>query len=118
MCLHYKKPILLIEFDADKSFALQGKYSLTDEINSNDVSSRLTLLTLHFPRLRILWCQSPYATAEIFTELKLNQLEPNIESAKAITNETESELIISKYSVAPKNLLLKMPGVTEKNCFN
>ena len=27
---------------------------------------------MHFPRLRILWCQSPYATAELFEELKVN----------------------------------------------
>merc|ERR1712170_244425 len=59
MTRYYKRPVLLIEFDANKPFALQGKYSLSNELNSNDTMSRLTLLTLHFPRLRILWCQSP-----------------------------------------------------------
>ena len=44
---------------------------MSGEINSNDTISRLTLLTMHFPRLRILWCQSPYATAELFEELKV-----------------------------------------------
>ncbi len=49
----------------------QGKYQLSAELNSSDTQSRLTLLTLHFPRLRVLWCQSAYATAEIFEQLKV-----------------------------------------------
>jgi DNA excision repair protein ERCC-4 len=49
----------------------QGKQVLSPELNSTDTISRLTLLTLHFPRLRVLWCQSPYATAELFHEIKV-----------------------------------------------
>ena len=36
----------------------------------------MILLTLHFPKLRILWCSSPNETAEIFEEY----LENNIQS--------------------------------------
>ena len=57
--------------------ALQDRHS--QEINSQDTTSRLTLLTLHFPRLRILWCQSAYATAELFDELKVGALLPHLE---------------------------------------
>ena len=38
-----------------------------------DVTSRLQLLTLHFPKLRIVWSPGPYATGEIFAELKGRQ---------------------------------------------
>ncbi|KAK2554945.1 DNA repair endonuclease XPF [Acropora cervicornis] len=49
---------------------LEVKSSLSSEVSVNDISSKLTLLTLHFPKLRILWCHSPYATAELFDDLK------------------------------------------------
>jgi len=51
----------------------QGKYPLGSDVSMQETQSRLTLLTMHFPRLRILWCQSPYATAELFEELKVSQ---------------------------------------------
>ncbi|KAK2724192.1 hypothetical protein QYM36_000899, partial [Artemia franciscana] len=37
---------------------------------TQDITARLQLLTLHFPKLKIIWSPSPYATAEIFEELK------------------------------------------------
>lgn len=41
----------------------------------NDITSKLQLLTLHFPKLRLVWSPSPFATAELFHELKvLNKL--------------------------------------------
>ena len=51
---------------------VQDKFPISAEISTNDTISRLTLLTLHFPKLRILWCQSPYATAELIEELKVS----------------------------------------------
>jgi len=53
---------------------VQEKYPISGGINSNDAVSRLTLLTMHFPRLRLLWCPSPYTTAELFDELKVCSL--------------------------------------------
>ena len=52
-------------------YHFKDKFPLSNDISSNDVVSRLALLTLHFPKLRILWCQSPHATAELFEELKV-----------------------------------------------
>ena len=49
----------------------QGKYQMSNDVSMQETTSRLTLLTMHFPKLRILWCQSPYATAELFEELKV-----------------------------------------------
>lgn len=48
----------------------------------NNIISKLSLLVLHFPRLRIIWSRSLHATAEIFAALKANQDEPD--EAKAI----------------------------------
>lgn len=44
-------------------------------MSTNDISSKLILLTMHFPRLRIVWSPSPYATAQLFEELKVLQFQ-------------------------------------------
>ena len=62
MTRFYTRPMLLIEFDQNKPFALQGKYYLSKDIASSDLVQRLQLLTIHFPKLRILWSPSPHAT--------------------------------------------------------
>ncbi|NWR32384.1 XPF endonuclease, partial [Tachuris rubrigastra] len=116
MCRYYKRPVLLIEFDPNKSFSLIPRGSLQQEISSNDVTSKLTLLTLHFPKLRILWCPSPHATAELFEELKQNHPQPDAETAMAVTADSETLPESDKYNPGPQDFLLKMPGVNAKNC--
>ncbi|XP_064318121.1 DNA repair endonuclease XPF [Phalacrocorax carbo] len=116
MCRYYKRPILLIEFDPKKSFSLIPRGSLHQEISSNDVTSKLTLLTLHFPKLRILWCPSPHATAELFEELKQNHPQPDAETAMAVTADSEILPESDKYNPGPQDFLLKMPGINAKNC--
>ncbi|NXN07541.1 XPF endonuclease, partial [Indicator maculatus] len=116
MSRYYKRPILLIEFDPSKPFSLIPRGSLHQEISSNDITSRLTLLTLHFPKLRILWCPSPHATAELFEELKQNHPQPDAETAMAITADSEILPESDKYNPGPQDFLLKMPGINAKNC--
>ncbi|NWQ93033.1 XPF endonuclease, partial [Burhinus bistriatus] len=116
MSRYYKRPILLIEFDPNKSFSLIPRGSLHQEISSNDVTSKLTLLTLHFPKLRILWCPSPHATAELFEELKQNYPQPDAETAMAVTADSEILPESDKYNPGPQDFLLKMPGINAKNC--
>ncbi|XP_075370918.1 DNA repair endonuclease XPF isoform X2 [Mycteria americana] len=116
MSRYYKRPILLIEFDPNKSFSLIPRGSLHQEISSNDVTSKLTLLTLHFPKLRILWCPSPHATAELFEELKQNHPQPDAETAMAVTADSEILPESDKYNPGPQDFLLKMPGINTKNC--
>lgn len=78
MCKHYKTACLLIEFDPDKSFALVSQRDLLDDISSKSILSRLCLLILHFPRLRLLWSRGPHSTADLFLSLKSkNQEEPD-----------------------------------------
>ncbi|KFM80672.1 DNA repair endonuclease XPF, partial [Stegodyphus mimosarum] len=79
MCRLYKKPILLIEFDQNKAFSLQGKYYFNN--STQNVVSKLILLTCHFPELRILWCPSPYSTAEMFELLKMKKEQPDEKKA-------------------------------------
>ncbi|XP_051488253.1 DNA repair endonuclease XPF [Apus apus] len=116
MSRYYKRPILLIEFDPNKPFSLIPRGSLHQEISSNDITSKLTLLTLHFPKLRILWCPSPHATAELFEELKQNYPQPDAETAMAVTADSEILPESDKYNPGPQDFLLKMPGINAKNC--
>ncbi|XP_054454960.1 DNA repair endonuclease XPF [Anoplopoma fimbria] len=116
MTRYYKKPVLLIEFDPAKPFSLMARSDFRHEISSNDISSKLTLLTLHFPRLRILWCPSPHATAELFVDLKQGRSEPDAAAAQAVT--AESDMVAESadlYNPGPYDFLLKMPGVNVKN---
>ncbi|GIL92347.1 hypothetical protein Vretifemale_19875, partial [Volvox reticuliferus] len=84
MCRHYARPLLLIEFDADRQFGLQSPAELGDEIDPKNVISKLTLLTLHFPKLRLIWSRSPHATADLFAVLKSNQEEPDPAAAALV----------------------------------
>lgn len=113
---YYRKPVLLIEFDPAKPFSLMARSDFRHEISSNDISSKLTLLTLHFPRLRILWCPSPHATADLFLDLKQGRSEPDATAAQAVT--AESDMVAESaalYNPGPYDFLLKMPGVNTKN---
>lgn len=44
---------------------------------ASSLISKLTLLVLHFPRLRVIWSRSLHASADIFRALKSNQDEPD-----------------------------------------
>lgn len=115
MTRFYKRPILLIEFDPNKSFSLQAKSSLSSEVSFNDISSKLSLLTLHFPKLRILWCHSPYATAELFDEMKVNDPEPDAQTAMAIGSDPTTTATDITYNMGPQDFILKLPGINFKN---
>ncbi|KAJ3035702.1 hypothetical protein HDV00_003463 [Rhizophlyctis rosea] len=114
MSVHYKMPVLLIEFDRDKAFSLVTAGEVRGDISGWDVGSRLTLLVLSFPKLRIIWSSSPEATAEIFEDLKKNQEEPKMEEAMAVGVENV-ETVESAYSITPSNVLRSLPGINSKN---
>jgi DNA excision repair protein ERCC-4 len=61
---------LLIEFDENRPFCLQPEADFGDDIRQGSISSRLVLLTLHFPSLRLLWSRSPHTTALLFERVK------------------------------------------------
>ncbi|KIJ56197.1 hypothetical protein M422DRAFT_198890 [Sphaerobolus stellatus SS14] len=136
MCVHYKQPILLIEFEEHKSFSLEtvsemksyvkptGKYPIkkkqTDPSLPGEapafasIQSKLVLLTLTFPRVRVIWSSSPYATAQIFNDLKLNNPEPDLSTAVAVGVEDDANLGAG-WNLAAEELLRTLPGMTAKN---
>lgn len=106
-----------------KSYAKPtGKYptkkkpeTQTDEaLSMTSVQSKLVLLTLSFPRLRIVWSSSPYSTAEIFNDLKANHPEPDASRAVAIGADDDPE-VGAGVNQAAEELLRSLPGVTAKN---
>ena len=117
MTRFYAKPMLLIEFDQNKPFALQGKYYLSRDIASTDITARLQLLTIHFPKLRILWSPSPHATAELFEELKKGRAEPDAAKAAAMSFDFIDDYNVDKYNPSVRDFVSKLPGITSKNIF-
>eukprot|EP00160_Parvularia_atlantis_P001256 Unigene11012_Nuclearia_a/m.33656 Unigene11012_Nuclearia_a/g.33656 ORF Unigene11012_Nuclearia_a/g.33656 Unigene11012_Nuclearia_a/m.33656 type:complete len:158 (-) Unigene11012_Nuclearia_a:18-491(-) len=113
MCKHYHNAVLLIEFDQNKQFALQAVHDIKDDISPLAVSSKIALLTIHFPRLRVIWSTSPFQTAEIFELLKKNSAQPDEHAAAEIG--AESDAINSDYNIVPQEVLQHLPGVTGHN---
>jgi len=125
MLLHYKSPMLLIEFDQNKSFTLEpfadlsGSHSSVSASNaSSDLQSKLVLLTLAFPRLRIIWSSSPYQTAEIFESLKTQQEEPDPIAAVRVGLDNDMSAEDQAFNREPQDMLRVVPGVTSKNLKN
>lgn len=151
MSVHYKQPVLLIEFEENKAFSLEVcpfhphlparinhpiqavseaaktyiKHSTKNPPKKAGISaesdrappsiqSKLVLLTLHFPRVRIIWSSSPYATTGIFNDLKANHPEPDPSRAIAIGAEEDPE-VGAGLNAAAEELLRCIPGVTAKN---
>ncbi|RDW72607.1 ssDNA endodeoxyribonuclease RAD1 [Aspergillus mulundensis] len=154
MTQHYKSPLLLIEFDENKSFTFDAFTSattpgttfltdfgfsssgtLTTSLSSSSAlinpsapksaQHLLVLLTLAFPRLKIIWSSSPYQTAEIFAELKKNAPEPDPVRAVQIgldvdiTEDTGSGDVMTAsgiehrtFNLLPQEMLRAVPGVS------
>lgn len=114
MTQYYKTPILLIEFDEGKSFSLTSLSDMKENITATDLSSKLVLLTLTFPKVKIIWSSSPHETAKIFQELKRTEDEPDAEKAVLVGAENADEAE-STHNMKPQDILRSMPGVTSKN---
>ncbi|VBB73513.1 Putative DNA repair protein rad16 [Podospora comata] len=132
MFQHYQNPMLLIEFDQNKSFTLEPFADLSGSISSlnsanageKDLQSKIVLLTLAFPKLRIIWSSSPYETAEIFERLKSQEKEPDpIAAVRAGLNdgddvEGSQQGQGAAFNPEPGEMLAAVPGVTPKNIGN
>ncbi|KAJ5474166.1 hypothetical protein N7475_003732 [Penicillium sp. IBT 31633x] len=150
MLQYYKNPLLLIEFDQNKSFTFDAfsstpgstfmtdygfsssgtatsttSSSLANPSNPKSAQHLLVLLTLAFPRLKIVWSSSPYQTAEIFAELKKNAQEPDPLRAVQlgldidITHSSGSSDVMAAagiehrtFNQLPQDMLRAVPGVT------
>ncbi|KAJ3225805.1 hypothetical protein HK099_006203 [Clydaea vesicula] len=123
MSSHYKYPTLLIEFDQNQCFSLDGSgfvvFSLTGrqtkkELSNFDLQSKIILLSMTFPKLKIIWSAHSQATAEIFKDLKKKAEEPNVEQAMKIGVEN-TETLNSDFNPTPYDILRSLPGVNYKN---
>lgn len=152
MLQHYKSPLLLIEFDQNKSFTFDAfasasmpstsflsDYVFTSSgspaaaansslVNPNTPKSAqhlLVILTLAFPRLKVIWSSSPSQTAEIFAELKKNSAEPD--PLRAVQIGLNMDIAASShpgdvmaaagiehrtFNQLPQDMLRAVPGVT------
>ncbi|KAK4102070.1 DNA repair protein [Parathielavia hyrcaniae] len=135
MFQHYAHPMLLIEFDQNKSFTLEPFADLSGSLASAgagaapDLQGKLVLLTLAFPRLRIVWSSSPYETAEIFERLKAHEPEPDpIAAVRAGLDDADASADAGSggggghrqlvFNPGPQEMLAAVPGVTPKNMMN
>jgi DNA excision repair protein ERCC-4 len=121
---YYELPVLLIEFSQGKAFSLQDASEIGSEISASNIVSKLTLLVLHFPNLRILWSRSPHATVDLFKAIKKNQPEPDLEVAQAIgggggggggDGDEAVAASVSYYNTNSMDVLRKLPGINDHN---
>ncbi|ESQ46841.1 hypothetical protein EUTSA_v10027633mg [Eutrema salsugineum] len=120
MARYYRIPVLLIEFSQDKSFSFQSASDISDDVTPYNIISKLSLLVLHFPRLRILWSRSLHATAEIFATLKSNQDDPDETRAIRVGVPSEEGIIendirAENYNTSAVEFLRRLPGVSDAN---
>lgn len=125
MFQHYKSPMLLIEFDQNKSFTLEPFADLSGSLSSvaptnvsSDLQSKLVLLTLAFPKLRIIWSSSPYQTAEIFESLKTQEEEPDPIAAVRAGLDKDTQVGDQVFNQEPQDMLAIVPGITPQNIKN
>jgi DNA excision repair protein ERCC-4 len=146
MCAHYKQPVLLIEFEEHKSFSLElvsemksyvkpsGKYpakkgaptgkgqgepgASTLSAAQQGLQGKLVLLLLAFPRVRVIWSSSPYASADIFSDLKRGEPEPDPAVAILVgapNDGGEEGDGAGAGNAAGEELLRTLPGINSKN---
>jgi DNA excision repair protein ERCC-4 len=86
-----------------------------NQMSMYSIQAKLVLLTLAFPRVRIIWSSSPYATAVIFNDLKQHSFEPD--AAKAIAVGAEEDVGDAGPSInhTAEELLRALPGVNAQS---
>lgn len=118
MLQYYKTPIVLIEFDQNKSFNLDPFVNFdTSSIDMNHLQTKIVLLSLQFPTVKFIWSSSPYSTAEIFEDLKRSNEEPDPMTSVlyGLSDSNDLEKTINQNAV---DLLESLPGVSSKNSWN
>jgi ERCC4-type nuclease len=122
LCQHFKYCVLLIEFERGRPFTLQTSdyVRAVGKLSTGDVSAKLCLLLLHFPRLRLWWSSSPLATCCVFSDVIDCLGSEGSEGRTDAANETKtdaSEGMLGKrvYNQSIKDALLFLPGVNDRN---
>ena len=112
----YAHPILLIEFARDEHFSLAsvdaadaGPVVSSREVSQHDLQTKVLLVAMHFPALRVVWSRSPQHTAAIFSHVREGHADPPIPASSHPTDAPDS----SEYD--PRALLETLPGVHHRN---
>jgi DNA excision repair protein ERCC-4 len=100
MMRNYARPVLLIEYEARDVARIP--------------TERLQLLTMQFPRMRIIWSPSAHASAELLVELKAGHEEPSAEHALA-SHRYDTPLMREQFDTTLREVVMRLPGVTTKN---
>ena len=109
MLRYYKRAVLLIEFEKGKPFSLQSASDVAQDISPNAITSKLSLLLIHHPKLRLLWSRSAEHTVAIFQALKSGQDEPDVQTAASLGgNAAYAEQV---FNMTPQDVLRTLPGV-------
>lgn len=111
-------PIIKKKFAEGLGGRKQQAESTISKIDIQSIQSRLVLLTLAFPRLRIIWSSSPHVTAGIFAELKGNHHEPDEEHAATIGTDSgepgDGKVGGGGENAAAEDVLRSLPGIGTK----
>lgn len=129
LCSVYAFPFLLVEFDDAEAFHL----SPCQEDNSfgfNYIYSKLCILCCNYPKLRIIWSQSPKMSARVLAMLKTGRSEPDVATNNVLISQARGALKISddnREAITVRRrpedvtnrdalrILRKIPGVTSYN---
>jgi DNA excision repair protein ERCC-4 len=127
MSKYYACPCLLIEFDPQKTFCLQNSHEIGMDIKTDSICSKIVILTIHFPKLRILWSKGPHETLRLFKELKSNHEEVDVAKAIEVGRNDSVESLLKtdnetgngidddegddEINEAGRDMLLRLPGV-------
>ncbi|RHY18495.1 hypothetical protein DYB25_004771 [Aphanomyces astaci] len=87
----------------------QEPSDISSDIKHSNICSKLSLLVLHFPTLRLLWSRSPQGTVDLFKVVKKGQDDPTVEAAMAAGGGTPGD------NANAIDVLRKLPGVNDHN---
>ena len=97
---------------------MSEKGKLSQDVSLNDIQTRISLLTVHFAGLKIIWSQGAQQTASLFADLKRKRPEPDVNKLPGIESAETSIFDISfdkNFNFAARDLINKLPGLTSKS---
>lgn len=113
---HYSVPVLLIEF-TPQTFYLQPQHEITQYVQHDAISSKLALLVLHYPRLRLFWSRDVQQSLTFMMALRkgLAGKGPNLERIKQSSVGSVREGDDEAVDATPQIVLSHLPGVLAGN---
>ena len=87
---------------------------IRDAVEVTNICSKLALLCIAFPTLRLLWSRDSRFTASLFEALKQGQPEPDTAAAMALGTDADPSASAAAESsnLAAEEMLLRLPGIT------